>query len=104
MPTSYTPKLRLAKPADKDKGWGGTLRSGLIDMIEEALAGIVSIEVADSNVTLTALDGMTDQSRPMILKFTGAPGAQRDIILPEQSKVFLAWNDCTAPLRIKTSA
>ena len=79
MPSTYSPNLRieLIGSGEQANTWGNTTNVNLGTLIEEAISGIVDVDVTAGNVTLTALDGVTDQSRQMFLNVTGTPGVDR---------------------------
>lgn len=96
MTTAYSAALRLGKPevgADEDT-WG-TILDAMVDMIDEAVGGYVSIALAGANVTLTANNNATDQARNAVLKFTGTPGATRTVTAPDVEKTYWVYNATT---------
>ena len=91
---TFTSALRLCKPevgADEDT-WGGVLNAQTIDLIDEAVGGYSSISVASGNVTLTANNGATDQSRCAVIKLTGSPGTTRTVTAPDVKKTYWVIN------------
>lgn len=106
MPSTYSPNLRIELIASGEQAnqWGNTTNKNLGTLIEEAIAGIVTVDVTAGNVTLTALDGATDQSRQMILNVTGTPGTARQIIAPAVSKMYVVSNGSDDDVEIVTNA
>jgi len=108
MPSTYTSLLRLTLPADGELigTWGQVVNNGITTLEETAIAGTVSIALADANRTLTTANGATDEARNMTLLFTGALTAQRDIIVPNSSKIYFVRNATTGGfgLNVKTAA
>lgn len=104
--TSYTANLRLAKPvvgAETDT-WGGTLNSNMIDMIDEAVGGQVSVSVTSGDVTLSTANGSTDQSRPAILILTGTPGTTRNVTFPDVKNIRTVINNSDSTCTLKAGA
>lgn len=95
MPTSYSDLLRLAKQAvgENNNTWGDIFNENTLELIEEAIAGVSTIAVTAGNVTLTTANGVADQSRAAVLRFTGTPGATRTVTIPSVNKVYIAHND-----------
>lgn len=106
MPSTYSPNLRIELIASGEQAnqWGLTTNNNLGTLIEDSIAGLVSVDVTASDVTLTALDGQADQSRNMILNVTGTPGTTRVITAPAVSKVYVLSNNSDADIEIVTSA
>lgn len=102
MPSTFSPNLRIELIASGEQAntWGITTNTNLGTLIEEAISGIVTIDVTAANVTLTALNGVTDQSRQMILKVTGTPGTTRQLTAPAVSKVYVIDNSSNSAVSI----
>ncbi|OYW72977.1 MAG: hypothetical protein B7Z37_23225, partial [Verrucomicrobia bacterium 12-59-8] len=104
MPSTYTSRLRLEKIGNGEKsGSWGTTENGTRDLFEIAVAGYLEIAMGDANVTLTTVNGASDQARYHILKMTGTNTATRDVIAPAVSKTYCIENGTTQAIRIKTS-
>ncbi len=106
MATAYTDLLRLALPVqgELEGSWGDAVNTEITAMIEQAIAGRVSIALAStSDVTLGTSNGASDQSRPAILNFTGTPGGAVNIICPTKSKTYVVSNNTTQTITVKTS-
>lgn len=108
MPSTYTTSLRLVKPASGELNttWGSVFNAQFSDLIDTAIAGYSSIAMSDADKTLTATNGSADESRPMVLNFTGTLTAARNIIVPDTSKLTFVKNSTTGgfSLTVKTSA
>lgn len=104
MPSTYSPNLRIELIASGAQAnqWGNTTNKNLGTLLEEAICGIVEVDVTAGNVTLTALDGTTDQSRQMILNVTGTPGTPRQIVAPSVSKMYVVSNGSDDDVEIVT--
>ena len=107
MPSNYSKTLRLEMIASGEQAntWGNTTNTNLGTLIEEALTGIVEVDISASNKTLTALNGAYDQARAMIIVATGSAGSTRNIITPANvSKVYIVDNGATSDVQIITAA
>lgn len=107
MPSTYSSNLRLELIADGEQTgtWGQTTNRNLGTLVEESIAGVAAITLSGSSeYTLTALDGLTDESRKMVLKFTGGTAIARDIVCPAVDKLYVVDNQSTDTLTIKSAA
>lgn len=106
MASTYTPSLRfdLQAPGDNTMTWGDVANTDFT-LIDQAIAGYVSIAMSDANYTLSTANGATDEARRIMLAFTGTLTADRNIIIPAVSKVYLVANKTTGGfnLNVKTS-
>lgn len=107
MSSSPSPILRLELMAtgENPNTWGVITNNNLGVLLEQAIAGAVTINMADSNYTLSNINYTTDEARRMILLVTGALTATRAIIAPAVSKVYVIRNSTTGgqSLQIQTS-
>lgn len=94
MPSTYSPNLRIELIATGEQAntWGVTTNTNLGTLIEQAICGLVSVDVTAADVTLTALDGLSDQSRNMIIEVNGTAGTPRTIYIPAVSKIYVINN------------
>jgi len=93
MANSYTAKLRFPLLDGPNRNvWGGLLNKGL-DIAEDAVTGIVSIDVTNSDVVLSTANGLVDQARYAVVRVTGDPGTARTIVFPNITKMVVAVND-----------
>lgn len=109
MPTAYTPILQLALPATGDLNgtWGTTVNDNITSMVEQAIAGLATINTwTSASHTLTTANGTTSEARCAILECSGAPGAAATVICPAASKVYIIKNSVTGgyAVTLKTSA
>lgn len=91
--TTFTSTIRLTEPAvGGDTGtWGGELNSDLV-YIDEAVNQSVTINIPDTNITLTADGSSSDQGRYLRYRFSGTLTANRTVTLPANQKVGYATN------------
>jgi hypothetical protein len=111
MPSSYSPKLRfeLIGAGEQAGLWGTTTNKNLGELVEQAVAGVTNLELdgLSGDYVLTALDGTIDQARSAVVQCTysvvPAVGAL-NIIIPTQTKLYLARNSCGQTVTFKTVA
>jgi hypothetical protein len=107
MPTTYSPNLRieLIGTGEQANVWGNTTNRNLGTLIEDAIAGQANIVMANSDYTLSVVDGFLDEARQMILNVTGTNSQVRNIICPSVSKVYIVKNATTGgfSITVKTS-
>lgn len=105
MASTFSPILRieLIGTGDQSGTWGITTNTNLGTLIEQAIAGVANIDVTAGNVTLTNLNGTSDEARCMVLRVTGTPGVSRNIIAPAVSKTYVINNNSDSSVVIKTS-
>lgn len=74
MPSTYSPNLRIELIATGEQSgtWGATTNNNLGTLIEQAISGYVSISITSASQALTALNGVDDQSRNMVIEFSSA--------------------------------
>jgi len=110
--TTYTPLLKLALPVSGtlDGTWGDTVNDNITSMVDEAVAGLATINTWSTNShTLTTADGTTAESRAAILKFTDTGAAltgNATVVCPASSKLYVADNSVgnSYTVTLKTSS
>ncbi len=109
MATTYTPALRLSKPASGDLvgTWGTTVNNEVTTLIEQALTGNTEVAITSGvDYTLTANDGATDEARKAVLNCTGALSVAGVVICPAANKLYAVLNNTTGGYKVtvKTAA
>lgn len=106
MASTYSSLLRLELigTGDQPGTWGDTTNTNLGTLVEQAIAATATVSVTLGNVTLTELNGSSDQSRCAALLITGSPGVTRNIIAPALSKLYVVSNTSNASIVLKTAA
>lgn len=106
MPSTYSPTLRLELigQGEQDGTWGLTTNTNLGSLIEQAITGVQTITFADANYTLTAFNGLVDESRNAVLLLAGTNTATRQLIAPSAEKTYIIRNSTGAGVTIKTSS
>jgi hypothetical protein len=94
MASTYSPSLRieLIGAGEQAGTWNTTTNTNLGTLIETAIAGNVVVSVASANQALTAVNGVTDQSRQAILTLTTSTSAPFAIYAPPQPKQYIVYN------------
>lgn len=109
MASTYSTSLRLELMATGDQSgtWGDTTNTNLGTLLEQAITGVLSVAQGDvANLTLTSLNGASDQARNMVVNLTGAMTAARNVVVPTANKVYLIKNSTTGgfAVTVKTAA
>jgi len=103
MASTFSPSLRLELIGDGDQSgiWGQTTNNNLGALIEQAIAGVITVNIADANYALTNFNGVTDEARNAVITITGSLSAQRNIVVPLADKVFTFRNATTGGFNLK---
>jgi hypothetical protein len=101
--TTYSTSLKLTLIGDGQESgtWGQTTNTNLGSLLEQAITGYVAINMADSNVTLTNLNGTLDQARNAVIELTGTNSAVRDVIPPVVEKLYTIFNNTTGGFAVR---
>ena len=114
MASTYTSTLKLEKPAQGEKSgvWGNTINNNITDIVEHAIAGLVTVntwtEANPAIATLTTGNGAVTESNAAILNLTDTgnlipSGAQGRVIVPAKSKVYFVINGTGHEVQVKVS-
>jgi hypothetical protein len=97
--STYSPDLRieLITTGDQAGTWGTTTNTNLAYVIEQAIAGYVSVAVASANQALTYINGGSataalNQSVHANLALTTSTGANFAVYAPPASKQYTIYN------------
>lgn len=103
MPSSYSTSFRLnyQAPGDNLNVWGTTLNTGVFQLLEDALAGAVT-QTLSGALTLTSVNGATDQARCLALNITGGTGGT--ITAPGVKKLYFVRNASSGAVVVTTGA
>lgn len=80
---------------DQSGTWGDTTNTNLGTLLEQAITGVLSKAMGDADVTLSNIDGATDEARNAVILLTGANTAVRKVIVPSgagRNKLYLVNN------------
>ena len=102
MASTYSTNLalELIGTGDQSGTWGATTNTNLGTLIEQAVSGVVTQAMADSNQTITIPNGATGVARNMFIECTGALTAGRQLIVPANKKLYFIYNNTTGGFAI----
>jgi hypothetical protein len=99
MSSSYSPDLRIELIGTGDQAgvWGSTTNNNLAYVIEQSVAGYISVAVSSANQALTYINGGTsvaadNQSVHASLALTTSTGANFAVYAPPASKQYTIYN------------
>jgi hypothetical protein len=96
MASTFSTDLKLELMATgENAGTWGTKTNTNLNLIQQAIAGFQSIDVAATDVTLVMTDASISNARNMVLKFTGTLTAARTVNLPDNIEKFYILQDAT---------
>ncbi len=103
MSSTYTTRLRLEKQGDGENpnSWGLRLNQNVIDLVDQAVGGYAVVSVSSVEVTLTEVNGATDQSRNASLEFAGTLTADVTVLVPEVEKLYFIRENTTGSFGVK---
>lgn len=109
MASTYSSSLRLELMATGDQSgtWGDTTNTNLGTLLEQAITGYLSVAQGDvANLTLTTVNGGSDQARNAVVNVTGALTANRNVVVQTANKLYLVKNATTGgySIVVKTAA
>ena len=86
MASSYSTdlKLELMVTGENAGTWGDKTNTNL-KLVQQAVAGYQSIDVASSDVALVMTDGTISNARNAVIKLTGTLAANRTVTCPNRS-------------------
>jgi hypothetical protein len=104
MASTFSPNLRieLIGAGEQAGTWGTTTNTNLGTLIEDAIAGYVSVTISSANQALTASNGAADQSRNAIIELVSAPSAFA-VYAPPESKLYTIFNNTSHTATIYNS-
>jgi hypothetical protein len=80
----------------EDSGVWGSITNTNWNLMEQAVSGVQTITMANANYTLTNLNGVSDESRNMVLVVQGTNSAIYQVIIPlNQPKMYVVSNQTT---------
>ena len=94
MASTPSPSLRLELLANGEQAglWGTTTNTNLGTLLEQAIVGMTTITMANTNYTLTNSDYVVNEARSAVLVAIGSNAAVRDIIAPLAKKLYIVKN------------
>ena len=96
MASSYTTSLKIQQiGAGEQSGiWGSTTNTNNT-LLEQAITGVAQITMANSNYTLSSLNGVSDEARNMVIVASGTNSAVWQIVAPLVKKFYIVNNSTT---------
>lgn len=106
MASTYTTNLKIQEIGNGEQvGTWGTTTNTNWELIEQAVAGVATITMANADYTLTNLNGVSDEARNMMLVVTGTNSGIKKIIAPQnQTKMYIVSNQTTGGYAITIGA
>lgn len=94
MPSIFTQSLRqeLQASGENDSTWGDKLNQNFREVLEQAIAGVATINMGDADYTLSVAYGAADEARNSILIISGSLMQARNIIVPAVPKNYTVQN------------
>lgn len=99
MASTYSPDLRIELIGTGDQAgvWGATTNNNLAYVLEQAVAGYISVAVSSANQALTYLDGGSstpalNQAVHASIALTTSTGANFAVYAPPSSKQYTIYN------------
>lgn len=93
MASTYSTSLKIQLMGNgEDSGTWGSITNTNWNLIEQAIAGVQTITMANSNYTLTNLNGVSDEARNMVLVVNGTNSAIYQVIAPLAPKFYVISN------------
>jgi len=96
MASTYTTSLKIQEIGNGEQAgtWGSTTNTNWT-LIEQAVAGVQTITMANSNYTLSNLNGTLDEARNAVLVVAGTNSGVYQVIAPLVTKTYIVSNQTT---------
>lgn len=91
-------------PTGSNNGLWGDKADAALAMLEQAVAGAISVSLTGGNVALTTANNASDQARNKTISFTGTPGVTRTVTVPDVPKLSLMINSTDAAVIVTAGA
>jgi hypothetical protein len=106
MASTYSTSLKIQLMGNgEDSGTWGSITNTNWNLIEQAVSGVQTITMANSNYTLTNLNGVSDEARNMVLVVQGTNSGIYQVIAPlNQPKMYVISNQTTGGYAITIGA
>jgi hypothetical protein len=106
MASTFTTSLKIQQIGNGEQSgiWGSTTNTNW-NLIEQAVAGVQTITMSNSDYTLTNLNGVSDEARNMVLIVQGTNSGIRKVVAPlNQPKMYIIDNQTTGGYAITVGA
>jgi hypothetical protein len=103
---AYSDNLRLTLIATGDQAgtWGTTTNTNLGTILEDAIAGYITVSVTSAAQAFTAIDGAADQARNAMIRLTTTTTAAFAVYAVPYSKTYVIFNDSAYTATIYNSS
>ena len=93
MASTYTTSLKIQQIGNGEQAgtWGSTTNTNW-NLIEQAVAGVQTITMANANYTLSNLNGTLDEARNAVIVVNGTNSGVYQVIAPLVTKTFIVSN------------
>lgn len=95
MPSTYSTslKLQLIGTGEQAGTWGTTTNYNLGTLLEQAITGVVTLNMGDATYTMTNYNGLSDEARNAVLILNGPITSPQLLVAPSgQQKVYIVRN------------
>jgi len=106
MASTYSTNLALELIGTGDQAgtWGNTTNTNLGTLIEQAISGYVTQAVSTgADTTITIPNGATGVARNMYIELTGTGGANTNLIVPTNKKLYFIFNNASDEVTVKVA-
>jgi microcystin-dependent protein len=95
MASTFSPSLRIELIGNGDQSgvWGQTTNSNLGTIIEQAITGVESITMVNTDYFLSNFNGVSDEARNAVLVVGGTNSAIRKVVAPLTNKTYTIRNN-----------
>jgi hypothetical protein len=95
MASTFSPSLRIELIGNGDQSgvWGQTTNSNLGTIIEQAITGVESITMVNTDYLLSNFNGVADEARNAVLVVGGTNSAIRKVVAPLTNKTYTVRNN-----------
>ena len=103
MASTYSSSLRIQLIGNGEQAgvWGNTTNTNLGTLIEQAITGVQTIPIGGlTTYPLSSLNGIVDESRNMVLIFTGTLGGNCVVTAPSAEKVYVIYNNTSGGFNV----
>ena len=106
MASTYSTSLKIQLMGNgEDSGTWGSISNTNWNLMEQAVAGVQTITMANANYTLSNLNGVSDEARNMVLVVQGTNSGIYQVIAPlNQPKMYVIYNNTTGGYAITIGA
>ena len=106
MASTFTSRIILEKQGDGENpnSWGLILNQNVIDMVDEAVAGMVTVTCSSAEIALSTANGASDTARNAAITLVGTLTANVTVALPALEKTYFVKNGTSGDFNILLKA